>query len=570
MGARRIRGLLGLCVTPATWLMLAAACPAAVLPGRVAFSVDGGAVTSTLDGGSVGGSVALPGGEVLLAGGGPLQGSTFYAAELEQNGSLDPAFGVGGIEHVPIPLAVSQVLREGNGKLLVVGTGRPLSPLRLPQLMVVRLNANGSIDTDYGRDGVLTTALEQGCACSNAELTPQGDLLLVGATGAESPAIDHNPNAPARWHWALQELTNTGATAATFGKNGIATIAPNDALGINVATLPDGEILTDGQTQRHPAMFLTALTPAGAVDAAYASGVPVRTPFSSAFAMLAGPSGEVTLASATSAKLARYTGTGTLDAGFGADGLASVPTDEGQLLAGPGADVLLAYSPQGLAALDGSPLERTIDVRAITASGGLDPALAPITLALPFGGGVSSSPARPSSLSARPLPALTQDSLKGSLLARSDGSYLVVGTVGIAEPVGQGEGHSIWDFAAAAFTSTFAPNPAFGSSPPTLHLAIRVPPQSIAADRRERVIPVTIDASQPALALVTISTPHGLVARSVDPIWRMGSQREAIQLTRLGASMLRGSHTLSIAVRATARDLLTTTASARTHSTLTP
>ncbi|HEX4107725.1 MAG TPA: hypothetical protein VHX88_06295 [Solirubrobacteraceae bacterium] len=512
-------------------------------PGRVAFSLNGGSVLDDVDGGAIGGSLALPNDEVVLAGGTVAQSSSFVVAELEQNGTLDPSFGKGGIARVNVPISVLDVLREPDGKLLVVGGGKAASPLNLPALEVVRLNSNGSLDTTYASDGVATTALQEGCACSNAVVTPQGELLLVGATGSDSPAVAHNPNAPSNFRWALQELTGAGTADASFGTNGVATIGSGNAVGTSVAQLADGEIITDGQVGQPAKLTLAALTPTGAEDPAYAGGNPVTASLPGSFDMLVQPDGTVTLVSDTTKALARYTPQGTLDTSFGSNGQVTVPYGGGRLLAGPGSDVLYVSSPQGLAALDGSPRQRTLSVEGITSTGTVDPAQPATTLALPFGGGSAGGP-------------LNANSFDGALLRRSDGSYLAVGTVGVADVVDNlADGYSIYDFAAAAFTPSLAPDPTFGTTPPALRVSARVPSQRRAGVLRERGVRVSINASAAGLAQVTVRSAKGVIAQGVPSILRTGARSQFIPLTKLGRRLLEAGHSPSVTVRVTARDL---------------
>lgn len=111
-----------------------------------------------------------------------------------RDGLLDPAYGVGGIAlhstarggTVALSLAHGAVL-QADGKLLLVGRGSRLDGGMHAQEepVVVRLNADGSLDTSYGDGGVSVfplTAPEdvRGGAASSATLLSDGRLLVVG------------------------------------------------------------------------------------------------------------------------------------------------------------------------------------------------------------------------------------------------------------------------------------------------------------------------------------------------------------------------------------------------------
>jgi len=181
-------------------LVLAGASSGATVGGRVVFSVNGNAVefSGGGDGGQVDASVALPDGDVVLVGGSIVADSTFFAAELQPDGSLDRSFGVNGVAQVPLPLSAVGVLREPDGKLLVLATGPALSKFQLPQLMVVRLDANGTLDQTYGvdGDGVARTGLE---GFGAGAISADGELLVTGTTA-------RRPLTPAR------RRTSTGSS----------------------------------------------------------------------------------------------------------------------------------------------------------------------------------------------------------------------------------------------------------------------------------------------------------------------------------------------------------------------
>jgi uncharacterized delta-60 repeat protein len=290
--------------------------------------------------------VALPDGDVVLVGGSIAANSTFYAAELRPDGSLDPSFGTGGLEHVPLRLSAVGVLFEPDGKLLVLATGPALSKLQGPQLMVVRLNANGTLDQTYGVDGVAHTGLWGSGA---GAISADGELLVSGTTGPEST---EPPPALSNLHWVIEELTSTGTLDPAFGLNGALTIAVKHASGDQLAVEPDGDIVADGVPETDYPMggeYLTRLTPQGAEDPTFAAGRPVVVADSGGVAgMLVQPDGSITLLDGLG--LERYTPDGTLDEAFGSHGVALVPAlvagDGGdQLLPGPGSDVLVASYP---------------------------------------------------------------------------------------------------------------------------------------------------------------------------------------------------------------------------------
>jgi len=161
------------------------------------------------------------------------------------------------------------------------------------------------------------------------------------------------------------------------------------------------------------------------------------------------------------------------------------------------------------------------------------------------------------------------------LLQRADGSYLAVGNVGIFEPTrnyGAFDnfyvGDYFYDFAAAAFTPTFAPDPSFGTTPKPPRVTLTLPAQQTTTDLSQDSIDLALHASFQGLVDITISDRHGVIAQTAYPQLHPGTHRVPIQLTRLGKRDLNTHQTIPITITASARDLLATTTTTTTHATL--
>src|SRR5262249_21212472 len=102
---------------------------------------------------------------------------------LNADGSLDASFGTGGIAVVIPPPAPSipgqarNVVLETDGKI-VVG-GREDSPTSGSAIMVARLNADGSVDTTFGVNGIAVATPGSGRGEAVA-LEPDGRIVEAG------------------------------------------------------------------------------------------------------------------------------------------------------------------------------------------------------------------------------------------------------------------------------------------------------------------------------------------------------------------------------------------------------
>jgi uncharacterized delta-60 repeat protein len=523
------------------------------------FPVDGGITHANVDGGRASQVVALPGGGAVLVGGSDQHG--FYAAALTPYGSLDPSFGTVGVARVPTgarSVTPVQALRQPDGKLVIVGSTASGDQT----LVVVRLNADGSMDRSFGAGGIAPTSIAAACdGCTTAALAPGGDIVLTGEASNTSGSA-----APGQTNWVLTRLTPSGGVDQTFGLAGIVTIPENDAAGYDVGVLDDGDIVTMGLTDvsagSRSIPALTRLTPMGLSELDFNGGTPAELPpGSGAFAMLVYPDGSTVIGG--SSALFAYTSVGAPDPSFGNGGEARVGTLPFplQLLPAAGGAVIAlgpsASSPSSLEALR------------VTPGGELDPSLGGpggVVFRPAFGGGGSSvlTSVRP-----RPLEPLAQNSFTpGSVAIRADGSYLEVGGVTVSQPTGEGEGRSIFDFAAAALTPSFTPATGFGGPVKPLTLKLAVVSQTAASAESGHGIRVRIDASAPGLARVSIKAHGRVIARSLLPVFGSGPRTLPVELTAYGASLLHTHAGVRVTAAAGARGLLAASAHASASGTL--
>jgi uncharacterized delta-60 repeat protein len=145
---------------------------------------------------------------------------------LNANGTLDSAFGVGG--------TVTSILGGNDGECQVMGLAIQtdgkivvgISNLEQgfgPMFILARLNVNGGLDSTFGGAGVVETQIGSfGAVASVLALQPDGKILLAGGG-------------------AMARYNSNGELDSTFGSGGIATILVTGPTAI--ALQPDGKIL---------------------------------------------------------------------------------------------------------------------------------------------------------------------------------------------------------------------------------------------------------------------------------------------------------------------------------------
>jgi uncharacterized delta-60 repeat protein len=204
-----------------------------------------GKVTSDLGGrNDVAYSVALQADGKILVGGysnrlNPLDPYSvqFALVRYLSNGVLDSTFGSGGIVSTSGGRLGTKVIVQPDGKILLGGNDSS-------GLAVARYLANGTLDTSFDGDGLASTPLVNGSIGIDMLLQPNGKVVVAGYY-----SIFNNWPDPASYYFAAARFEANGALDASFGVAGLATkMIGNDNAYCNGATLqPDGKVLMVGE-----------------------------------------------------------------------------------------------------------------------------------------------------------------------------------------------------------------------------------------------------------------------------------------------------------------------------------
>jgi uncharacterized delta-60 repeat protein len=124
--------------------------------------------------------LSQPDGKILIFSVYGVRGSML---RLNEDGSFDSTFGLAGRMILPVaPTHYGQsIVLQPDGKILVAG-GRLTDGQSDYDLALARLNADGTLDTGFGIDGVATTAVSPYADFgSSLQLLPDGKIVVVGA-----------------------------------------------------------------------------------------------------------------------------------------------------------------------------------------------------------------------------------------------------------------------------------------------------------------------------------------------------------------------------------------------------
>jgi uncharacterized delta-60 repeat protein len=254
-----------------------------------------------------------PNGRVVAAGGGG-PASSFCVVRLRSaNGTLDPTFGSGGKRVVDFGSddeSVHGAALQSDGKIVLAGDSR-LQPA------VVRLKANGALDTSFDGDGKKLFSWGAIGRVTAVVIAPNGKILLGGFSGPEGGNIQ------------VARMTAKGALDATFGAGGIATVDfGGTEFGEAIARQADGRILVVGRSSAGGAV-VARLRATGALDPDFGSGGRVTLPGGGSLgAVLVQPDRNIVVAGNASGSammtVTRLKPDGSLDATFGSGGTTTV------------------------------------------------------------------------------------------------------------------------------------------------------------------------------------------------------------------------------------------------------
>jgi uncharacterized delta-60 repeat protein len=183
----------------------------------------------------------------------------FTVARLTSAGQLDTTFGTGGQTSfgfgTNLDNEVTSVAVLGNGRVVVGGFTRPDgSTGSNSDFALAKLNADGSLDTDFNGTGVQTLGFDLGG--TNADqinalaVQDDGKILAVGsAVTATLSNVNGDPVTSA--HFALARFNKDGSLDSSFGAGGkvdfgyaLGALADDQATAVALA--PDGRLIVAG------------------------------------------------------------------------------------------------------------------------------------------------------------------------------------------------------------------------------------------------------------------------------------------------------------------------------------
>ncbi|HYE14111.1 MAG TPA: carboxypeptidase regulatory-like domain-containing protein, partial [Pyrinomonadaceae bacterium] len=252
----------------------------------------------------------------------------FAVARYNADGSLDLSFGSNGLVNTDFSSsedAANAVAIQADGKIVLAGSAGN-------DFALARYNADGTPDTSFDGDGLLTLDFDSGADVARAlVIQPDGRIVAAG-TAADSAGKD----------FAVARFNEDGTPDASFDSDGKAVVdftsAGDEAFGL--ALQSDGRLVLAGMTYSaatgNKDFALARLNSDGSLDLSFSTDGLATTDFEpdadAAYGVAVQKDGRIVAAgfsrlgnSNYDFAAARYLPNGQLDTSFDADGKQTVP-----------------------------------------------------------------------------------------------------------------------------------------------------------------------------------------------------------------------------------------------------
>lgn len=254
-----------------------------------------------------------------------------YCAVAQSAGALDPTFNTTGIvvkDSGPLEL-YQDVKIQADGKIVAVGT--VYDATYSADIVVARLNSDGTYDNSFGTNGIFTFGLNYETGSYQCLVKSNGKILVAGYT------TDNGGNGTAM---LVLQLNSDGTLDNAFGNAGVSyfDIGPREDMAYGLALQSDDKIVVCGTTvdtttvEYNNVPIVVRFNTNGTVDNSFGTNGIARIPTTYAendfVAIGVQPNGKIVAAGHIangllwfSALIARFNTDGTLDTGFGNNGI---------------------------------------------------------------------------------------------------------------------------------------------------------------------------------------------------------------------------------------------------------
>jgi uncharacterized delta-60 repeat protein len=239
------------------------------------FGGDGMVTTSFLIGDGALAMAVQADGRIVVAG---FTDIDFAVARYNADGSLDPSFSSDGKVMTDFGISLDHataIALQEDGRIVVAGRTQPYSAYD-SDIALARYNADGSLDSSFGGDGLVVTDLDDNNEmAADVAVQADGRIVVAGHRGWPGPVPGED--------FLLVRYNADGSLDPSFGNGGLVV---TDFDGDNetaeaIALLADGRMVAAGKTipESGSEFALARYHADGTLDASFGSGGKVVTDF---------------------------------------------------------------------------------------------------------------------------------------------------------------------------------------------------------------------------------------------------------------------------------------------------
>ncbi|MFK7821905.1 MAG: Calx-beta domain-containing protein, partial [Planctomycetaceae bacterium] len=237
--------------------------------GQVVAELDGSQFTTSMAR-QPDGKIVVAGSHTPVSGNGEATSREFGLTRFNEEGSIDTSFGIDGLASVGFGGDASDLINDialqQDGKIVAVGTTED----GLSRFAIARFNADGTLDTSFGDDGLITEDFENFASANAVAIDSEGRIIVVGSTG---DVFSHG--------FAIARYQPNGRLDTSFGEGGLVTtnieintlgrgpILGQFSTASDVAILADDRIVVGGTQESAQAFDRSILSVANFVFAQY-------------------------------------------------------------------------------------------------------------------------------------------------------------------------------------------------------------------------------------------------------------------------------------------------------------
>ena len=191
-----------------------------------------------------------PDGKIVVAGQGTenmyATGLDFALARLNPDGSLDTSFSGDGMQTTNVSAErwdwANGVAIQPDGKLVTAGVSYSDFVASDPRFVVMRHNADGSVDATFGGDGILVTSVGSFGGYAEAAASYGGGRVLAAGRSFVDPAQDSSD-------FVVVRYASDGDLDPSWGGDGIVVTSFGSGADVSnaLAVQPDGKIVAAGE-----------------------------------------------------------------------------------------------------------------------------------------------------------------------------------------------------------------------------------------------------------------------------------------------------------------------------------